>query len=132
MRQTYGRDFMTVFPDALRGLARDRNAGPTALRVLIWAWNNLDWEKFGLITQEDVAAELCMSSAAVRKGLRRLLAEGILERQGKGARQQWRVTQEASWFGGAERYNKVLVERATEPEAAAILAAGRARRRRAA
>ena len=119
---------MVVFPDALRALGRDRNAGPTALRVLIWAWNNLGWERFELITQEDVAAEMCMSAAAVRKGLRRLLAEGVLERQGKGARQQWRITPEASWRGGVERYNQVIVERATEPEVKAILEAGMARR----
>lgn len=111
-RHRYGRDFMVVFPDALRGLARDKNGGPTALRVLVWCWDRLSWEKFEFLTQDDVGVDLNMSAAAVRKGLSRLLSEGLLERQGRGARQQWRNTPDASWRGGAERYNQVLTERA--------------------
>ena len=102
---------MVVFPDALRTLARDRSNGATAMRVLFWAWENLGYERHEMLRQEDVALDLNMSAAAVRKGLSRLLAEGILERAGKGQRQQWRLTPKASWRGGAERYQEVVAGR---------------------
>jgi hypothetical protein len=108
---SYGRPFVTVFPDALLAHAADARLPRSFFPVLVWCWKNLDFKGWKLLNQRDVASELKCSLASVNNALGLLRDRGIIERTGAGPRQAWRLTPETSWKGTAGGYRAEVRER---------------------
>lgn len=108
---SYGRPFMTIFPEALLQLA-DVKKPRAVLPVLVWCWKFLDHRNFRVIRQADIAAQIGTSVASVSEALAHLLQAGQIERTGSGPRQAWRLTTESSWKGTAGSYQQARRESA--------------------
>lgn len=102
---SYGRPFMTIFPDALLELA-DVKRPRAVLPVLLWCWKFLDHRNFKVIRQADIAVQIGTSGASVSEALAHLVQAGQIERTGSGPRQAWRLTTETSWKGTAGSYQQ--------------------------
>jgi hypothetical protein len=109
---SYGRPFVTVFPDALIAHAADARLPRSFFPVLVWCWKNLDFKGWKFLNQREVAAELKCSMGSVNIALGLLRDRGIIERTGAGPRQAWRLTPETSWKGTAGGYRAEVRERA--------------------
>ena len=116
-RQTgnFGERFMYIFPEQLTALARRPGLHNDAMRVLVFAWDRLDFENFKQISQAAWARELGqMSQSTVGRCMGQLLELGHLERRGAGPRQEWRLNPVAAWRGSANRFHAVCRERGLE------------------
>lgn len=102
----YGVRFMTVFPEVLAAIARDRSAPGDALRVLMWCWDKLSHQQWRALRQVEVGGELGISQSSVAASLKFLLEHEMVERRGAGPRQEWRLSPEGSWVGYAGEWHK--------------------------
>lgn len=108
---TYGRQFMIIFPDVLYAIAIDAGAPQQSLKVLIWCWARLGFERFTQIRQVQAGVELSLSASTISNCLRYLRARNLIERRGLGCRQEWRLSPEAAWKGTAFSYQRACRDR---------------------
>jgi hypothetical protein len=107
---SYGKPFMTMFPEELMPMAINTDLPRSTFPLLIWAWNNLSHEKFTQFSQVEVAKYMKTSQSSISNGLAALLDMGMIERQGKGVRQAWRLTPKTCWRGYAGQYQQRIRE----------------------
>lgn len=107
---SYGKPFMTMFHEDLLPLATNASLPRATFPLLIWCWNNLSHENFQQFSQVEVAAYLKTSQPSISAALAELLNMGMVERQGKGVRQAWRLTPKTCWRGYAGQYRQRLRE----------------------
>lgn len=105
-RQTFGRQFMVVFPEILQGIARDPAAPSQALGVLTLLWTRLSAERWSLIRQADIAEEMGTSRATVSTAMTYLVSKGLLQKRGATVRQEWLLAPEAGWKGTPGAFHK--------------------------
>ena len=109
--ESFGRQFMVVFPDVLAQVASDRTAPNNTVAVLVMLWSRLSPDRWGLISQREVAEAMGVSDASVSRAMSALVAHGLIEKRGAGPRTEWRLVPEAGWKGGAGAYQKAIRER---------------------
>lgn len=105
-RQTFGRQFMVVFPEILQGIARDPAAPSQTLGVLSLLWTRLSAERWGLIRQAELAEEMGVSQPTVSNAMKYLVGKGLLQKRGSTVRQEWLLAPEAGWKGTPGAYHK--------------------------
>lgn len=105
-RQTFGRQFMVVFPEILAGIARDPAAPSQTLGVLTLLWGRLSAERWGQVRQADIAEEMSTSRATVSTAMNYLVERGLLQKRGATVRQEWLLAPEAGWKGTPGAYHK--------------------------
>jgi hypothetical protein len=76
---SYGRRFVTLFPETLMMIARDPKKPGATLSVFVWALDALDFERWHTIRQVEVAGVLACSTSAVSEALRYLADGKLLE-----------------------------------------------------
>ena len=105
-RQTFGRQFMVVFPEILRGIACDPAAPSQTLGVLTCLWGRLSAEHWKLIRQAEIAQEMSTSRATVSTAMNYLVSKGLLQKRGATARVEWLLAPEAGWKGTPGAFHK--------------------------
>jgi len=97
---------------ALSMIARDRDLGLDAQRVLIDLMGRLDFANYLLINQREISAELGMHPPNVSKAISLLTSKGILIKGPKAGRSlTFRLNPEYGWKGSAKSHKEALAER---------------------
>jgi len=91
----------------------------TALRLLLILPSRLDWRDWRQLNQSELASTIHSYQANVSRGLKELLALGMLERRGAGPRQEWRLTQTLGWRGNVASF-AAEAERRKKTKAASL------------
>lgn len=94
---------------ALRALAR-RIRTATALRLFMALPDILDWKEWRMLNQADLGEELGIAQSHISTALRELLAVGVIERQGKGPRQEWRLSLDIGWRGNVAAFQAEAIK----------------------
>lgn len=99
----YPWSFCIMSTPAIRALAR-RIRTATALRLFLTLPDILDWKEWRMLNQAELGAELEIAQSHISTALRELLDVGVLERKGKGPRQEWRLTLDTGWRGNVAQF----------------------------
>ena len=109
--QTYGAQFVTVFPIALKTLCKPIRSIVT-MHTLLALPEHLDWATFRRLDQNKLAAEVGTSQASISRSLAELVARGLLERQGKGPVVTWKLSIEWGWNSNVANYHRARATKA--------------------
>ena len=108
--KTYGRQFVIVFTDQLDELATKIGQGLT-LKVMLKLPKRLSFTEFRFLNQAELAAELGTGQGAISRCLSQLLDLGVIEREGKGPRTKWRLSNDWGWQGTADQWHAMRAGR---------------------
>ena len=100
----YPWPFCTMSTPAIRELAR-RIRTATALRLFLTLPDILDWQEWRMLNQATLGEELGIAQSHISTALRELLAIGIIERRGKGPRQEWKLSLDIGFRGNTAQFS---------------------------
>lgn len=121
--------WVAMSQQALSMIARDRDLGLDAQRVLIDLMGRLDFANYLLVNQREISSELGMHPPNVSKAISLLTSKGILIKGPKAGRSlTFRLNPEYGWKGSAKSHQEALAERRRAAGITGVIQGGKGRK----
>lgn len=102
--RSYGMSFHTSFDEPVAKIAREATTA-AALKVFLILPQHLSYTQFRRLDQRKLGAEIGLDDSSISRALKQLHELGAVEKRGKGAHIEWKLSPDYGWRGDVESFH---------------------------